>query len=349
MSKSFRTISILSSFLIVFCLILSLPVQAAKFLPENDNSQTTDVNDTYENLYVANRTVHVTKPTRKDLVAAGSDIKIEAPVERDLILAGNNVEVNTYIIGATTRIAGNHVTLHGTFNEDVIIAGKDVEIKDSIIHGDLIVAAQSLKVSNTQIDKDFRGSYQTLDGDLNQQVRGKIYKDTFDNNKHDQDSGFKIFLKFGQELSLLLGLLVLAYYLSKCKKLEVSGILLNRRLGFDLLIGLGFLVLALPILILSFILQIYPLVIALLGLGTLLLFLSNIYLPIYLANLVRNAFKLKFSLIYTIIGTYLILFILSIIPGVNIVTNFILFFILMANFGFILRKLTGTIDKAMKS
>lgn len=321
---------------------LTIGTKAAEYYPKNsDNTENIEIKGSKDTVYAAGQNINVKEIIAKDLVVAGQDIKVTANVNRSIMVAGQNIDIKSARVAGATRVAGQKITLSGTFYEEVIIAGEEVDIKDAQILGDLIVATNKLTVNNIAVGGNAYGSYKELNGEFKSKVRGDYKVEKAQQTNLDQ-SWFIAFIAV--QLSVILALLILAYFLNRKGKLWISGITLNfKEFSLNTLFGFALLVLPIPVLILSFILQLYPLVLALSALIYLSLILISFYFPIYLANLVHNTFNLKNKFVYTIIASYLLVVILSSIPYISGLFGFIFFIILLSNFGYLAKKLSSMV------
>jgi hypothetical protein len=346
--KNIFKITIFSfSLLIISTVLFGVSAQAAEFYPKNqDSSEKIEIASTRENVYAAGKEVVLNQSVAKDIVIAGSNVQINGNVGRSIIVVAQDVTINSDRVAGNARIVAQKVQIKGNFGEEVIIAAKDVTIENSIISGDLVVATENLTIKNSQILGDAKISYSKLDGDLKSQVKGEIQenKDT-SNNFGNALLGF-----LSVQFSVVVFLLVVGYLLFRKKALEINEIRFGSRFGSDILISLGFLFLTLPILVLSLIIQLSPLV----GLISIIVYtsfvLSSFFLPIYVANFAKNTFKItNIKISYLIAISYLVIVILSIIPIVNIVSFVVFFVLLLGNFGFLVRKLASTIWNSLST
>ena len=347
-SKAFSKLAFITCGLaIVLTLFFVTPAQAAEYYPKDkNNSDKVEIKSTRENVYASGNEVTLKESIAKDIVVAGSKIQISANVGRSIIAAGEDITINSDRVAGNVRVAGKNINIRGNFGEEVVIAGRDVTIENSIIGGDLVIASENLTIKNSQILGNAKISYSKLDGDLKSQVKGKI-----EENKDEGSKGFGSTI-FGAGLvgflvvqfSVIVFLLVVGYLLFRKKALENSEIKFDRKFGTDILISLGVLFLTLPILILSFIIQLYPLVSLLSVIAYMLFILTSFFLPIYVANFAKNIFKINNIKIQHLIAiSYLTITILSLIPVINIISFLVFFVLLLGNFGFLVRKLTVTV------
>lgn len=346
----FKTLSIFliggCGLVIVLTLFFAAPIQAAEYYPKDSNSDKVEIKSTRENVYASGNEVILKESIAKDIVAAGSKVEINGNVGRSIIAAGEEVTINSDRVAGNVRVAGKKINIKGNFGEEVIIAGRDVTIENSIIAGDLVIASDNLTIKNSQVLGNAKISYSKLDGDLRSQIKGDI-----EENKDGQSKGFGSAI-FGVGLagflavqfSVIVFLLVIGYLLFRKKVLENSEMKFDRRFGTDILISLGLLILTIPILILSFIIQLYPLVSLLSIIACATFILTSFFLPIYVANFAKNTFKINsIKIQYLVAISYLVITILSIIPVINIISFLVFFVLLLANFGFLVRKLVATV------
>ncbi|MEI6728647.1 MAG: hypothetical protein WCK98_03310 [bacterium] len=328
-------------------------VRAAEFYPKNnENGDNVDIKSTRDNVYATGGTIAVNESIAKDLIAAGGTIEIKGNVGRSLILAGNEINISSNRVGGATRIAAKKVIITGSFGEEVIIAADEVVIKNANIIGDLYVGANKLTIESSNVSGDAKVSYTELNGDLKKQVRGDVQENK--RAKTDVKSDFSDAAKLANilgivavQFSVIIFLLTVGYILKRKKKLELPEIVFNNKFGVDILIGLGIIIFALPILIITGFLQLYPLTIVLFALLYLSFVLSAFYFPIYLANLIKNTTKIGLKFEYLLIITYLFVAILSLIPFVNVLANLVFFVFQLGNFGFLSRKFVGNVNAGL--
>lgn len=346
-----------NSFLAFLALVLvlsfsTLPASAAKFYPlENQSSEDIRIPASNENVYAAGQKITVSELVQKDVILAGEKIEITAPVGRSAILAGEEITINNRVGGAV-RVAGSKVTLSGTFNEEVIVAASEVIIKDAQISGDLFVAADKVEIQNSRIFGDSYVSYGSLNGDLKAQTVGEV-KESKENYNFSEDLskafvGLGIWFIIAQQISSLLFLLIICLWLYKRNALILKDIRFDQKFGLDFLLGLGIFVLMVPIFALSFIFQFYFLATTIGGLILLTFILTECLKPFYLANLLKNSLKINLDIKILIPLVYIVTLILLYIPFLNILAGLFFFIILLANYGYFVRKGFVTIDNSLK-
>jgi hypothetical protein len=328
-------------------------VDAAEFYPKNnENRDIVEVQSTRDNVYAVGGTIILNESIAKDLIAAANTIEIKANVGRSLILAGNDVNISSNRVGGATRIAAKKVIITGSFGEEVIIAADEVVIKNTNIVGDLFVGANKLTIESSNISGNANVSYTELNGDLKKQVRGEIQENKRDKSasKDQLSDSAKITTVLAisaVQFSVIIFLLVVGYILKRKKKLQLPEIVFNNRFGVDILLGLGLIILALPVLIITALMQLYPLTLILFALLYLCFILSSFYFPIYLANLIKNTSKIGIKFEYLLIITYFFVAILSLIPFVNVIANLVFFVFQLGNFGFLSRKFAGNVNRGL--
>jgi len=319
----FKILNLKNFFLATFAFILvfssvSIPSSAAKFYPvDNQDGDNIQIPSSNENVYAAGNKITVSEQMQKDVVVAGSKITITGTISRSLMAAASeeiNVSSN---VGGAVRIAANKVTLTGIFNEEVIITASEVEIRDAKISGDLIVSGGKVTIQNSQIFAESKVSYRELNGDLDAQTRGKVEKTKQDFDFAKAFAGFGFWVGLAQQISSLLFLALICFWLYKRNALSSSEIMFNQKFGIDFLIGLGVFVLMIPFLALSFIFQFYFLAITIVGLILLTYALTECVKPIYLANLLKNSLKIELDIKLLIPLVYIGTLILLYIPFLN--------------------------------
>ena len=307
-------------FLATFSL-LSVNVLAADFISGDSN---VDVSASQNNVYVSGGTVTVKNEVQKDLVIAGGTITVSAPVKRNVIVAGGTINLNSSV-GASVRAAGGQVNINSTIAEDVIVAGGTVTIKNATIEGDLVVATGQLVIQNSVIKGNFYGSYSQLDGDLKSQVKGEIKAQQVDSSKMKEENKSDAFwanLNIAGQISVLVFALIIYWFQKRGGKTELHEIKFNSQMSWDGLIGLITVVVPFILIIISGLFSLIPVV------GNISLFsaifassiwiyitavLTKVFIPVYLANLIRNTFGKQTSILVWILVSCLVLFVINLI------------------------------------
>ncbi len=308
--------------------VFAIPSYSAQFV----SGQDVKVNKSVSNLYATGNTVKITHDVKRDLVAAGGEVSIDSNVEGGILATGANVRIHSKGTGSAARVAGGDVIITGTYNDDVVVAGNTVTIREATIAGDLVVAASILIVENSKVAGNVYGGYGELNGDLKNQVKGKIF---VKGGENEQKSVADL-INFPWEFSMILGLLILVRFLDSRGKLTLATVRLDRQMTWDVCSALGFLILPVIILILSLLTLLYPLAIPLLLIFYSLFVLSFVFLPIYIANFVKNVFKLRLKLKTLSILTYIGLFLIGFIPFLRPLDGVVVVFAL-ASYGYMLR------------
>ena len=331
-----------STFLIAltFTSLLSPNAEAAKFLSGDEKNQDVKIEATNENVYAAGQNVIANQNVAKDLILAGGKIEVNAIVGRSIIAAGGEVNINSKRVSGPVRVAGNKVVIKGNFSEEVMVAAEEVVIQDARIQGDLIIATNKLTIENSNIIGNAKISYSEGKGDFNSQIKGdkQIQKVEVSDSRMAY-----IWDVLATQLSVIVFLLVAYFSLKNRNALELTDIKFNSKFFINALIGLGIIVLTLPVLVITLFAQLYNLTIPLAIIIYLSFILTSFYFPIYLANLLKNQFNLSWKFKYIIIASYLLVSILSVIPVINAISYLIFFILLASNFGYLIRKLFSTI------
>lgn len=339
-------IKLLSLVFVLSIIVTALPIQAAEFYPKNDKDQNVDIKATRDNIYAVGSEIKSEQNVAKDLVVAGSKITITGNVGRSIIAAGSEITINSNRVGGATRVAGATVKISGNFAEEVIVAGSEVIIENTTINGDLIVAASKLTLKNSRISGDAKLSYSESVGDLEAQVLGNVTKNVGQNkDKQGVFESSNVYNFLITQFNVIVFLFLAVYILRKRNGLAIKSIEFGNKFWKDLAIGLGFVVLTLPAVIVLSILQLYPLALLLGSIIYLSYILSSFFFPIYLANFIKNTFKVDMEISNLVIVTYVVVAILSFIPIVNIISFLVFFVIQAANFGYI----TGFVKQAFFS
>jgi hypothetical protein len=336
----FKTSGLLPTVLVLITAFLPVgipSVQAVEYATETR----LNITSPKQNLYAAGGQVQVSAPVSKDLVVVGASVNVATSIERNLNLVGSSVVVNADLVGGTTTIAGGTVKLKGVFNEDVTVVAGQLDIEDALIKGDLLVKVGNLKLTNSLVSGDLLGTYNSSTGDLASQVKGAYSLEKQDQKLPTLDDMIYS-INPAAEISVIASLLLICYLLSQRHRLKIRSIKLDKELALDFLAGLMYFVLPFILLVISIILQLYPLVLTIGGIIYLLFTLSCVFLPVYLANLCRNVWFKGWSIRYMILCAYLFLLLLNIfskiIPGLDFLQIFI-FLLALSNFGFVMRRL----------
>lgn len=321
---------------------------------ETESGDSVDISEPRTNLHVSAGEVTVSSDITKDLVVAGGQVTIESNISRNLLAAGGQVDIQGQVGGAS-RIGGGEVILKGTFNDDVIIGAGQVTIKDSTINGDLVVGAGSLDLQNSQILGDVYAGYDEYSGDdLDEQVNGEIKETMFDKpsseERESRGRSSGIAGLFFRELSALLGLAILMIFLGRRNRLHIPSLSFNSKFGLDILVG-SVVILIIPLLLLIASVLFFPISLPLLAILIGSIFLSSLFLPIYIGNLLKNSSMKDTSIRTLVIGSYIALVLFHVLkvmfPPFQIL-NIILAIIVLGNFGFLLRKKYNAITTYLK-
>jgi hypothetical protein len=328
----------------------SLKTEAAQFFPKNENQkEVLQINSSDQNVYAASNKINVLESVQKDLILLGEEINILAPVGRSVMAVGSNININTQIFGAT-RLAGQKIILTGNFGEEILIAADEVVIKDSQISGDLYITATKVTIQNSKILGNSNINYNELNGDVKSQTAGQVSlskQENYSKNFGELAGVFLVWVLVAQQISNILFLLVICYWLNKKKALQSSEIMFDNNFGKDVAIGIACWILMVPFLILSFIFQFYFLAFTIGGLIMLTYGLAQAVSSVYLANLFKNSMKIEMDIKLLIFLCYLGILILNFIPFINVFGGLFLFVVSSANYGFLLRKGFVTINNSL--
>jgi hypothetical protein len=340
----FSTTKIIGVFAIFFFAILTLQsnVKTLAFEEISDNNIT--ITEPQANLHTAGQNIIINSNIEKDLWAAGETITINSTVSRNTILTGKQININA-AVGGSSHIAGQNIVLNGTFYDDVVVFGENVQLNNSVIQGDLVIFADTVTFNNTQVNGDFIGEYKNLNGNISGKIIGNNYsnekKARLEEDFKEKKKGTGVFGKVLKtiylEIGVLIGLLCLCFFLNKKGRLTIDSINLDKRLLYDFLIGL-LLCIVLPIISIFITVLSFPTGFAILGLTTSLIFLSKLFLPIYLANLIINRFKISISVFTLSLVLFILIVLLKYAPIVDWIVALITFIIFNSNLGFLARK-----------
>lgn len=133
-------------------------------------------------------TIDVNEPLKNLQFLLSSDtIRINANMEYALIWAANDVVINSNIERNAIIFAGGTVTIEEnvTVGDDVIIIANNVNIKGTIKEN-AIISSSSVNVSGS-IEKDLRCDISSIDISGNDNVKGKVYINTYNKNLDIKD------------------------------------------------------------------------------------------------------------------------------------------------------------------
>ena len=133
-------------------------------------------------------TIDVNEPLKNIQFLLSSDtIRINANMEYALIWAANDVVINSNIERNAVIFAGGTVTIEEnvTVGDDVIIIANSVNIK-GILKENAIISSSSVNVSGS-IEKDLRCDISSIDISGNDNVKGKVYINTYNKNLDIKD------------------------------------------------------------------------------------------------------------------------------------------------------------------
>lgn len=325
--------------LILGCLSPNLTTYAADFRADN----VVNVTQTTENLYAAGNQVDIGQLVRKDLVAAGGTVYVRGNIERNIAISGGNVVISSQLVGGNARIAGGTVSINGsTITDDLVIFGGAVSLENVNVLGDLIVFTNSLNIKGSKISGDIYGRYSELQGDdLSNQVQGSINATIIEKNEQEEEKrrrGGNIF--WPGEVSVIVALTVLSYFLWRRGRLVIPTIGLNSKIGWDLLWGFGVILLIPLTIFISIFLFLFPLITTISVILYAVLILTAVLFPIYFANLIRNTFKSSMDIRLSVALSYALLLginvLVSTVPAFAFL-SFLIFIVYIASYGFVVR------------
>ncbi len=324
------SITIILSFIILIG--SAVPLSAAQFFRDEELT----VAEQTENLYATGNSVRIVAPVMKDAIAAGNNVIIQSEVERSIFAAGNRVTIKSPFVGASVRAAGAEIRLTGTFNEDVILAGGTVVIENAEINGDLVVAAGTVTLRDSTVKGKFMGMYEEITGgSLEEQVAGPITVQQAPKNEK-KEQGILERINLPWEFSVIVTLIIVGMLLQYRNRLAIPSVRFNGTFVRDIFMGLCFLTFPFLLMLVSFFVFLFPLVVPL-AIGVYLMIpLVLMVLPIYIANIVRNSFMIEGSVIWMIVVSYLVLFLINLIPGLAVL-NLVVFVLFTASIGFLIR------------
>lgn len=330
-----KKISILLSVILVIVLVFPSIVRAAQFESGND----VRILQPTENLYVSGGTINVISEVQKDLIAAGGNISIEGAVERNIIAAGGNINISSPFVGASVRVAGGNVTISGVINEDILVAGGTVVLDNAVVNGDVYATSENLTIIDSTINGSISAGYQTLEGDLESQVQGEIMTQTFERTdeavaEKNRNIFSNVFLPW--EFSIVIFLAIASFILYKKGRLEIPSLGFKRQFAWDIFIGFNALFLPILILIISLVTFLFPIILPLVAIIYLAIPISFVFLPIYIANVIKNSFKLTMDIRTLVALSYASMFLVTLVP-IFAPLKVVIFIFAVANIGFLAR------------
>lgn len=332
MKQLLSRLSITIILLFIMLVASAAPLSAAQFFHDEELT----VAEETENLYATGNSVRIIAPVMKDAIAAGNTVIVQSEVERNIVAAGNRVTIKSPFVGASVRAVGAEIRLTGTINEDVILAGRTVVIENAEINGDLVVVASTFTLRDSKIDGKFMGMYEKITGgSLENQVAGPI---TAKQAPHNEKKGQGILKRVNLpwEISVIVTLIVVSMLLQYRNRLAIPSVRFNGVFVRDIFVGLCFLTVPFLLMLVSFFVFLFPLVVPL-AIGVYLMIpLVLMVLPIYIANIVRNSFLIEGSIVWMIVASYLVLFLINLIPGLKVL-NLVVFVLFTASIGFLIR------------
>lgn len=323
------------------------------------------INQTKENLYVSGSNVVVDAITKKDLVVAGGTVEVNKSVERSLIGAGGVLKVNNATIGASARVAGGEVILDNVIiEEDLVVAGGTVTIKNSRIKGDLVLSTDELTLTSTVVEGRGFINYTSNKGDnVEDSIQGEVFKQTEErgrNNDSSRAGSGSAFVALGYgfrgEIAIICATLILIWYLGKRNRLEIPSIKFDKKFWINLLITLGSLLVGgLSVILFAFFAIIpilgtitaTPLFLTLATVVLMLILLSESFILIYSANLVKSYWLKEVSIrnvVFITIGLFIVVKLVMLIPVIGWVVGFGYFLLSASCVGFVLRSLYNAIN-----
>ncbi len=347
----YTTIGVILATLIVT--IGASPLLAAEF---KGGREDVEVTDPAESLYVSGGTVTIKAPIAKDLVVAGGRVIVAAPVERNVLVVGGQVELASEV-GGTVRAAGGEVSITGSIADDLVVAGGKINVQNAEVGGDVLATASRLTMRDSTVGGDLYGSYEKIEGNIDEQVNGSLMTKQFDmseklKERRDERQEDRQNAVIGQvnvpwEMSVALFLFLIAYWLHTKDRLRIPSIRMSKQFGWDILIGVGVIVLPVIAVLVSVFLMIFPVIIPLAIINYMALIVSFVVLPIYIANFVKNTFKLDLSLPWLVFMSYLILFIINLVQPLSFL-NIFTAILMLGMLGFLTRTDLGMLNDYLK-
>ena len=327
----------------ISALLLLVPLSIHSLAFESDAGEEITINEPADNLHVAGENVTINQPITRDLIAAGNQVDVNASIERNANIAGNEITINESV-GGTARLAGNRITINGDIEEDLVVFASSVTINEATIGGDLIVFAEKIALQDSTVTGDLKASFERSTGDsLEDQVQGTVdinqseSKDLEFEADGKDAAAFFTGAKLYTQLGTIVFLLIISLLLAKRNRLAIHSIA-GANILKQFAVG-AVITIVLPIIAIPLVFVFPTIILPLLGLIPLLLAIFSVFVPIYVANLVRNLFNLKFAILPLVWITYFLIVIMEFIPGLNFLVGLLYSLVILATFGFLASRL----------
>jgi hypothetical protein len=354
--KIFKSVALIFIvFVTVICLTTSLNATALEFVTPDDRGNV-KVSLPKTNLSVAGNQVDISSKTSKDLIAAGGNVTITGDVERNLIASAGNLNIQSKNIGASVRIAGGNISLKDTvIAEDLIVAGGTLSLSNVQVKGDTYFAGGTLDITNSNFVGSLDASYGNYNGDnLDNMVLGKLnaYENAKlkDEVKSYRNNIWEVF--WPGQIGVLYGLILLLIFLSNKKALgRFEDIGWNSKFWVDMLVGFAFLILTPAVFVFSIVLLGFTFTGSLWMMIYSILFLSTVFLPIYIAKLLKNSFKVKTTVVITSFIVWFVLLVnamLSNVIPIFWIISLLAFLVNLSAFGYIINHILRIINKSFE-
>jgi cytoskeletal protein CcmA (bactofilin family) len=135
---------------------------------------------TFENLYVAGRTVTINAPVHGDIIITGGTVIIQDSIFGDVLMAGGNIQVKGYIDG-DIRSVGGDIRITSVVTGDVLVGCGSITIESGSQVGNLILGSGKAIIEGRIMGNVFAYANEfVLDGSIGKQLDCKAVKITID-------------------------------------------------------------------------------------------------------------------------------------------------------------------------
>lgn len=294
--KQLRVLGLIPILGILILLGFTTPSRAAQFESGDYTLEETEIVE--ENLYISGETVEIAGVVDGDLVAGGNTVTITGTVTGDLYVAGSRIDVSgnvygsTFLTGQTVDLSGSvarnsyvasmFANVSGSVGKDVLVFASDSSITGKITEDARVFAGHSIISGNVKGEALVYSGTSSIDEEL---IGGEVYenkefekKDMMTIEKDIKPRRIRVFAGKAflgiNVFSTLIGFVsmyivgVVLIYLAPVKTLKIEEKVTDslQEFLFSFLVGLGiFVVIPLPLIILSFTLIGTPLAILIMG------------------------------------------------------------------------------------
>jgi len=336
-----------SAIILAGLIFTPLSVSAAQFGELDSSGNITFDDPTQENIYGVASHIEVQNRVLSDAVLVGEAIEFseETDVTGGIIAFGQNLTLTPRTVGSSIRAAGQDITVSGYVRKDVVVAGETVVLEDIRVGGDLVIAAETIYVKdNVLIQGGIYATAAIVEGELTNSSGDNINLEVGQNAHSNQDflpelTSVEFLFWLYSIIGSAIAVALLAYWLSRKNKLTVSAYAFNRTMFTDVITGALVFFVTAPVFVIALILSVgWPLLPVAFILYSLFA-LTGVYLPIYIANIIKNTASISMAIKWLIAIVFTASLLLSVIPFVKFVWWVISFILSLAILGSILRGL----------